>query len=346
MKQRQGASTMTTAQSVLDMTTGTAGLRPEQPFRDRRAWTRGTLAATDWMLPLGATVAEELHGVVAQLRRQSLPVLMLDPADFDMPSSRAMMADVRRTVDGMGIAVVDRLPLDEWTPDEGKAVYWLLGRMLSNPVAQTQKGTIFRDVFNDTNRAAAENGLDAALTESRLTYHNDNSGNRNLPNYTGLLCVNKAKEGGVSEYCTLYALYNAMTKEAPEQLDRLFRPFFHDRLGLQCDGEAAVSWVPCLSFDGDQLTGRFSISKITKGYKRMDEQLDNATLDALECVQQIIPGRELSVKHTMERGQIQFIDNRQGLHYRNDYKDGETIAEKRHLVRLWFRHQGRPFYDG
>ena len=339
---------MTTVQPVLDMTVGTAGLRPEQPFRNARAWTRESLKPADWIVPVTDAVADELRGVVQQLRLQNLPVLMLDPADFEMPASRALVAKARSTVDsGAGIAVIDRLPLDEWTLDEGKAVYWLLGRMLSNPVAQTQKGTIFRDIINDTaNNIAETNGLDAALTDRRLTYHNDNSGNRNLPNYTGLLCVNKAKEGGVSEYCTLYSLYNAMAAEAPEQLDRLFRPFFHDRLGLQPHGEPPVSWVPCLSFDGQTLTGRFSISKITKGYKNMGEQMDNATLDALECVQQIIPGRGLSVNHHMERGQIQLIDNRQGLHYRNDFTDGDTVAEKRHLVRLWFRDQGRPFYDG
>ncbi len=338
---------MTTAQPVLDLTAGTAGLRPQQPFRDSRAWTRQSLAPADWMVPVSDSVAKELHGVVAQLRRQNLPILMLDPADFEIPASRVMIAKARTIVDsGTGIAVIDRLPLDEWTLDEGKAVYWLLGKVLSKPVAQTQNGTIFRDIINDTSGGAKEGGLDAALTQSRLTYHNDNSGNRNLPNYTGLLCVNKAKEGGISEFCTLYSLYNAMAKEAPDQLDRLFRPFFHDRLGLQSDGEPAVSWVPCMSFDGKHLSGRFSISKITKGYKRMGEQMDNATLDALECVQQIIPARELSVKHTMERGQIQIIDNRRGLHYRNDFKDGDTVAERRHLVRLWFRDQGRPFYDG
>lgn len=338
---------MTMVQPVLDLTVGTAALRRKEPFRNARAWTRETLRPADWVVPVSSAVAKELHGVVAQLRRQNLPILMLDPADFDMPASRDMMARARHVVDsGTGIAVIDRLPLDEWILDEGKSVYWLLGKLLSRPVAQTQKGTIFRDILNDTSGGPKEGGLDAALTQSRLTYHNDNSGNRNLPDYTGLLCVNKAKEGGISEYCTLYSLYNAMAKEAPDQLDRLFRPFFHDRLGLQSDGEAPVSWVPCLSFDGEFLTGRFSISKITKGYERMEQQMDNATLDALECVQQIIPARELSVKHAMERGQIQIIDNRRGLHYRNDFKDGATPVETRHLVRLWFRDKGRPFYDG
>ena len=339
---------MTTAQPVLDLAAGAPNLRPQQPFRNARAWTRASLRPASWMVPVDGAVLKELHELVRQLRRQTLPVYMLDPAHFDMPASRAMMATARGTVDsGTGIAVIDRLPLDEWTADEGRAVYWILGRMLSHPVAQTQNGTVFRDIINDTARNVTEtNGLDAALTDRRLTYHNDNSGNRNLPNYTGLLCVNKAKEGGISEYCTLYSLYNAMAAEAPDQLDRLFRPFFHDRLGLQPHGEPPVSWVPCLSFDGQTLTGRFSISKITKGYKRMGEQMDNATLDAIECVQQIIPGRELSVKHTMERGQIQIIDNRQGLHYRNDFTDGDTVAEKRHLIRLWFRDQGRPSYDG
>ena len=39
-----------------------------------------------------------------------------------------------------------------------------------------------------------------------------------------------------------------------------------------------------------------------------------------------------------------YLNNREFAHYRSEFKDDET--RKRHLVRLWFREQGRPFYDG
>ncbi len=336
---------MITTQPVLDLTDQGRDPRPKAAFANARTWTRSSLSPADWTVRVGDAAKQELDAAVIRLRRESLPLYLLEPDHFDLSACRKVMAEARRTVDeGPGFAVVDRLPLDDWSETEAGWVYWLLARMYSRPVAQTMNGTIMRSVRNDPNDA--ERGIDAALTDRRLTYHNDNSGNRNLPNYTSLLCIYPAKEGGDSEYVSLYTLYNALAKEAPAQLDRLFQPFFHDRRGLQREGDARVIWAPCFNMDGERLLGRFSHNKITKGYQTAEVQIDNVTLDALECVQSIIPSRQLSMRYVMERGQIQIIDNRQGLHFRTDFKDGERVEEKRHLLRMWFRENGRPYFDG
>src|SRR5690606_1630015 len=108
---------------------------------------------------------------------------------------------------GSGVAVVDRLPLDDWNEDQARAVYWLLASMLCRPAAQTLKGTLIRNIRDMPD---AERGTDNAMSQKRLTYHNDNSGNRVLPKFTSLLCLHPSKEGGESEYCSSYTLYNAL----------------------------------------------------------------------------------------------------------------------------------------
>lgn len=331
-------------QPVLDLTGPATGGRPAL-FDNARTWTRASLKPADWTVRVSDAAKKELGGAVRQLRRESLPLYLIEPDHFELSASRALMAEARRTVDdGPGFALVDRLPLDDWSEAETAWVYWLLARLYSRPVAQTMNGTIMRAVKNDPNDA--ERGIDAALTDKRLTYHNDNSGNRNLPTYTSLLCIYPAKEGGDSEYVTLATLYNALAKEAPAQLDRLFEPFYHDRRGLEREGDPKVIWAPCFNVVGDRMYGRFSHNKITKGYQTAGVPIDNIARDALECVQAIVPQRQLSVRYVMERGQIQIIDNRQGLHYRTDFKDGERIEEKRNLLRMWFREEGRPYFDG
>ena len=331
---------------ALDLTRPVDGSRPARPFTAPRAWNRDTLADGNWKVSIAGEPVAELKALMKDLRQQGLPLLMLDPRDFDLPACAAAMKQARSIVDGgFGFVVIDRLPMDEWTLDEANAAYWLLGRLFSRPVAQTQNGTVFRDV--KVSRGKHENGLEVAMTDARLIYHNDNSANRNLPNFTGLLCVHPAREGGISEYCTLYSLYNAMAAEAPDQLDRLFEPFLHNRMGLQCEGETeAVSWAPGLSYDGDRLIGRLSANKITKGYAMAGVQMDNAAIDALECIQSIIPKHRLAAHHLLERGQIQIINNREGLHFRTEFTDGDRVEEQRHLVRLWFRDEGRPLFNG
>lgn len=338
---------MVTSEQVLDLTESEiTGLRPQAAFDNTKTWTRADISAEDWNVTVNAAAARELEAAVALIRKQVLPVYMLDPRDFEFTACHAMMAEARRKIDDAhGFAVIDRLPLDDWTEDEGRAVYWLLARSFSNPVAQNAYGQIFREI-RDEGIPSAMPVVDGALTQSGLNFHQDNSGNRNMPNYTGLLSLHKAKDGGMSEYCTLYSLYNAMLEDAPVQLDRLFEPFYHDRLNIQSPGEVAVLRAPALRYDGKKLTGRYSTTKIPAGYKKAGEEMDNLSRDALMTAMAVIGERKLSAEYMLERGQIVFINNREGLHHRANYSDGDTVEEKRHLVRLWFRNEGRPFFDG
>lgn len=335
---------MSLPNNVLNLSSNTPDLRPSAPFRNVKTWTRADFTPRDWTVPVTVTVKNELHSIVDQLTSQNLPLHMLTPDHFDMPKTRAMMAKARGMADaGPGVAVIDRLPLDDWNEDQTRSIYWLLARLLCRPVAQTMKGTIFRNIRDILD---AERGTDNAMSQRQLTYHNDNSGNRVLPKFTSLLCLYPSIEGGESEYCSSYTLYNALAEEAPELLERLFQPFYHDRRGLQANGQPTVSWVPCFAYDGNKLWARFSQMKIKIGHEQAGAEMDNITRAALEAVQSIIPQKRLSLRYMMERGQIQIINNREGLHYRAHFKDGKTLEQKRHLWRLWHRDEGRPVYDG
>jgi hypothetical protein len=54
----------------------------------------------------------------------------------------------------------------------------------------------------------------------------------------------------------------------------------------------------------------------------------------------------LWVEFTIERGQIQYLSNTDTAHFRSEFLDADEPERKRHLVRLWYRNEGRPFYDG
>lgn len=335
---------MSVPEGVLDLASSMADMRPDRPFDNAKTWTRADFTPGDWTVPVTDPVKDELRAVVEQLGQQALPLFMLRPEFFELPATRAMVDTARAQADtGPGVAVIDRLPLDEWDEDQTRAIYWILACLLCRPVAQTLKGTVFRNIADMPD---AERGTDNAMSQRRLSYHNDNSGNRILPQFTSLLCLYPSVEGGESEYCSSYTLYNALLEEAPELLERLFQPFFHDRRGLEANGEPTISWVPCFAYDGDRLRARFSQMKIAIGYNQHGTEMDNITKAALEAVQTIIPQKELSLRYLMERGQIQIINNREGLHYRADFKDGDRLEEKRHLWRLWHREEGRPIYDG
>ena len=47
-----------------------------------------------------------------------------------------------------------------------------------------------------------------------------------------------------------------------------------------------------------------------------------------------------------ERGQIQIVNNRRLGHRRTAFRDWDEPERRRHLVRIWLRKTGRPFYQG
>jgi alpha-ketoglutarate-dependent taurine dioxygenase len=74
--------------------------------------------------------------------------------------------------------------------------------------------------------------------------------------------------------------------------------------------------------------------------------MDSETRDAVAALEEVANGPELWFELPIERGQVQFLNNRTIAHYRSEFKDDENPARKRHLVRTWHREQGLPTYDG
>jgi hypothetical protein len=88
---------------------------------DRRAWVRDTLATSDLVVPLPAGAVDELEAVVHRLRRDPLPTLLLSPAQFSLARCLDVMEAVGRQLrDGIGLAVLDRIPVERFSADENR----------------------------------------------------------------------------------------------------------------------------------------------------------------------------------------------------------------------------------
>lgn len=329
----------------IELDEGAQGRRPSGPFEWPRAWRRSDVSPSDWTVAVPGEARAEADAVVRHLRHQQLPVCMLSPELFALDACRAMMTRVRERLDhGIGVALLDRLPVERWTADEARALYWLLGQLLARPVAQEATGLIFRDVLDKG--GDQEYGNERAETSRVLTFHTDNSGNRTRPDYVGLLCLTRAERGGESQYCRVYSVYNALAQGAPQLLERLFQPFLHDRQGIQPAGEVEILRAPALTWDGTRLQGRFSINKITEGYRKAGVVMDDAAREALDAVVSCIARDELFCEFMIEPGQVQYFNNLEGLHHRSDYLDGSGPDARRHMVRMWYRNAGSPFFEG
>lgn len=74
--------------------------------------------------------------------------------------------------------------------------------------------------------------------------------------------------------------------------------------------------------------------------------MDAELTKALEVLEAVMNHPDLGVEVTIQRGQIQYLNNLECGHYRSTFTDHPAPALKRHMVRMWYREDGRPSYDG
>ena len=87
--------------------------------------------------------------------------------------------------------------------------------------------------------------------------------------------------------------------------------------------------------------GRFNERLIETGAELAGVPLDPEGREALDAMRAVVDSPELWVEFTIERGQIQYINNREFAHSRTDFRDASEPSLKRHLIRVWTREEGR-----
>jgi alpha-ketoglutarate-dependent taurine dioxygenase len=313
--------------------------------RDARAWRREALTPADWLVPLSPRCVDELDAVARELRRDPLPPLMLTPEPFALDACAEVMARVRaRLRTGIGLAVLDRLPVERWSLEENRALAWILGSLLGRLVAQKWDGTMLYDV-HDTGKTL-EYGVRRSWTNLDLVFHTDAAWLDLPPELVGLYCLNPAREGGVSRFVSLMSVHNELRRRHPELLARLYRPFPWDRQAEHAPGDAKVSRRPVFSYEGGVLMACVNEQLIETGAELAGEPLDGEARDALVAMHAILDSPELAVQLTIQRGQVQFINNRAFAHARTDFVDSPEPHLKRHMIRLWTREEGRRTFHG
>lgn len=311
----------------------------------RLLWRGETLPADAGRIALPLDVEEELESIVATLERDPLPLLLLRPEDFALDASRRFVRGVRRHLDdGPGFAIIDRLPVDRWSPSSARAVWWLLAGLVARPVAQKWDGTSIYDVC-DLGRPPG-NGVRPDVTNAEQNFHTDNSYNHVPPHYVGLMCLRTAMEGGVSGIVSFATAHEEMRRRHPDLLPRLYQPFYFDRQREHAPGDVMTTYHPMFEHRGDRLVARLSRFQVVNGHKLAGVELDSQSVAAIEAFEAILNEPGMAARFHFEPGQIQLIDNRALGHKRTAFRDWPEPERKRLLVRLWLRDEGSRAYSG
>ena len=299
-----------------------------------KAWRRGSIdEGRNWYYPLPAHCLAALDSTIQELRcspRATEQVRLTD-------AQRAACGDGLQAVSdaierGRGFAVVS-VPAERFTKPELVVMYWLIGQLLGQPFEQNVQGTLLYDV-TDKGQDLSK-GARFSVTNYESSFHTDNSFGSSVLDYVGLLCLNNAKSGGVSQVMSGYAVYEELAAHHPAELELLCQPFHVDRRGGLRPGETPTAFFPVMEWRDGELLFRYLRYWIQAGHEKIGQPLTSAQLRALDVLDEVLRRRDLMAEFSLEPGDIYFINNRWILHNRTAFEDWPELERRRHLVRLW-----------
>jgi hypothetical protein len=233
-----------------------------------RAW-RAVDAGPEssWRYPVPPHNARALVDLARTLATGPVPLVEARLAESDrlaLSSSFARVADALEN--GRGFAIVPGLSEEPLPPESQLALYWAVGQILGEPVTQNVDGVRLYDV-RDTGQSLSQ-GARFSVTKYESTFHTDASFEEGVVDYVGLLCVQTAKSGGLSQLVSGYSAAAVLALADPELIEELTRPFHVDRRGGVRPGETPTTQRPVLARRDNEILFRYLRTWIEAGHHK------------------------------------------------------------------------------
>ena len=301
------------------------------------AWRADTIDDRgNWYCRLSESCLSAIDRALDKWRREQRSVTELEASAALRTACRAAVEPALNALEsGRGFVIIEGVPVERYSAEDARAMYWLVGQLLGEPFEQNVEGTLFYDV-RDTGRSVAE-GARFSVTNYESSFHTDNSFGQDVLDYVGLLCLKTAKSGGQSQVLSGYAVYDELREKYPDAMVTLCQPFHVDRRGGTREGEAPTVRFPLIDRINGEILFRYLRYWIEEGHKKAGEPLTPAQLGALNTLDAVLAQPELRVEFDLRPGDMYFINNRWILHNRTAFQDHAEPERRRHLVRLWLK---------
>lgn len=231
---------------------------------------------------------------------------------------------------GRGVALLRGLPVERYTLDELKTIYWGLGVHLGQVISHNVAGDFVAAVTDLALKSDDPNRRNNT-TNRLLDPHTD------LADVVALLCVEKAREGGLSSLVSSAAIHNEIVQHHPEYLEPLYEGFYHDYRGYGPSGEVnevTATPIPVFEYNNGRVNCAFAKKIIEMGAQKRGVPLTALQQEAVNYVHELGTREDLRIDMMLEPGDIQIINNYVTLHSRSEYLDHDD-GRKRYLLRMW-----------
>ena len=316
----------------------------DAPFTGRGAWLSGQFAGPEtWTYRLPAAVLAELDSALRRITQAVREIPTLTAADFPAPSFSSDAANLRQDLEsGRGFVVIRGLPVDRYSDEEAAIIYWGIATHLATPIPQNAKDEYLfsvRDEGYNFHRDYGATGVRISRTASAIDFHTDSSAAYAgyTPDIVSLLALQTAKAGGMTAIVSAQTIHNILLEERPDCLRRLYQPYYFDRRAELRPGESPTLLAPVFAYR-DALTIRYFRFNLLQGHETADSPLTPADSEAIDMLESVYRREELALRFPMERGDMQFVNNRFVLHSRTAFEDHAEPERRRNLLRLWMKY--------
>ena len=297
-----------------------------KPVNGARVWSGPEIAARrdEWTYRLDAEQVGELDAAVADIEARGLDVLDIQRENFRLPLLGGTLGRIRDDLqNGFGFAVIRGLPIKRYDIRQAAIAYFGIGSHFGEAVSQNAKGHALGHVCNL--------GFDPTLPTARgyqsankLNFHTDPT------DVVGLLCLRKAKSGGLSSIVSAGAVYNEMLKQRPDLVQVLTETLYRDRRGEIPAGREPWYRLPVFNFRNDRLLTNYVRSTIEKA-QRFDDvpRLTEVQREAFALIEKIAADPALYLNMAFEPGDIQLLNNHYIMHSRTAYEDYPAPERRR-----------------
>ena len=286
---------------------------------------------SQWIEVFSRSEVEELDAALRAAREKSDDVLEITKDDFPLPTLARRLASIERElIDGRGFVLLRGIPRDRYDQAEMELLYWGIGMHLGTPWPQNQYGHVLGDVIDQGRALDDPEARGNEIGQVALPYHSDGS------DLVGLLCLQKARRGGLSTVANAVSIHNDLVREAPELAAALYESQPYDFRGAEPKGGKPWYEVPVFTNWNGRLFVRYIrpyilASQRHSGAPRIDAKAESA----MRRVDEMTQDPSYNVFMDLEPGDIQFVNNYHVLHARTAYDDDREAGLVRHLKRLW-----------
>ena len=241
-------------------------------------------------------------------------------------------------IQGCGFCVINGTNFTAFDKHELSNIHILISKIFGELLIQNKHGEQTVEV-KDLGKTLSTGGR-YHHTKEGGSYHTDGCHIfENPPDYVGLLCLNPAKNGGVSKFISAYTIHNKL-QEDKNLLRILYEKFYMDKRNENQADEIPTQFVPIFTYNNGKLNCRCCQRElIDSGHEKMNKPLTEYQKNALDNLDKLLANENLAVSYLLKKGDMMYSNNKWLIHDRTDFEDSDDENLKRFLLRTWIREK-------